>query len=508
MKYTAEVIAAPFKTPPYPHQFREYEEHFGARSRAKAWTMRTGKSKSVIDKACFLHTVGGENGKIDGVLVFAPNGVHANWVLREVPTHTWDCVPYTALYWKSSVTGKLSKAAQIDGEWNEEASKFWDALKEMRKETRLAWLTVNTESMTRKDVRKAVARFFKTRKRVFVVFDESDDFGTPGTIRTKMGRSMERRAAYVEILSGTMITGGPLAAFSQFELLKKGALGFGTFKEFKAQYAIEETQNVRGRSFSKVIGFRNEDDLRERMSHFMSVVLREDVKGMPDLVQEPDVEIEPTKEQLRIYRELHKSFRIAVENGEVSVGERAPRLQKMQQVFGGFVKDENGKTVIIPGGNPRLDALSREVFLSPGKVIIWCQFQQDIDFVKERLLADGVKFAEYHGRVSDKAKLDSLQRFRNERDVAALIGHVQSCGRGIDLSVAQRILNYTHTFSARLIVQALERATKIGAKNIRVTDFMAPGPDYYIRSVTHGRVEVADAIAGVGMRDFLRSLEV
>ena len=506
MKYTPDVIAAPFKTPPFLHQIKEYEGHFGSAIRAKGWTMRTGKSKSVIDKACFLHTVGGERGKIDGVLVFAPNGVHANWVVRELPAHMWDGVPYTSLVWHSTRMGTIAAVKQDRGNWTDDQVAFWQALKDMRVEGRLVWFTVNTESMTRKDVRKAVARFFKTRKRVFVVFDESDDFGTPGAIRTKMGRSMRNHAAYVEILSGTIITGSPLAAFSQFDLLKKGALGFNTFAEFKRHFAIEEERSARGRTFSKVVGFQNEDELRDRMAQYMSVVTREDVAGMPDLVQEPDIDIEPTKEQLRIYRELHKSFRIAIRDEEISVGERAVRLQKMQQVFSGFVKDESGETIIIPGRNPRVEALSREVFLTPGKVIVWCQYQQDFVFLRKRLLADRVKFVEYHGRVPERMKAKSLRLFREKRDFQVFLGHPQSCGRGIDLSAAQRIINYSHTFSARLIAQALERATKIGAKNIQLVDFMAPGPDFYIRSVTRARKEIADAIAGVGMRDLLERL--
>lgn len=499
--YTEALIGAPFKTPPYDHQIREFEKYAGAVARAKGWTMRTGKSKSVIDKACFLHTEGGEVGKIDGVLIFAPNGVHANWIIRELPLHTWDSVATVGLIWQSEATGVLAEKLKP----SEERARFWDTLAKLKTDKRLAFLAVNSESMTRADVRKAVARFLKSRRRVFGVIDESDDFGTPGSIRTKMARALMRRCAYREILSGTIITGSPLAAFSQFECLKKGALGFERYQDFKARYAIVEVQNARGRQFPKVIGYQNEDELQERMARFISVVTRDDVKGMPGLVHET-VEIEPTPQQLAIYRELHNSFRVAVENDEISVGERAPRLQKMQQVFSGFIKDEHGRVRKIPGGNPRLDALSREVFLAPGKVIIWCNFQADIDFVRERLLADGHKIAEYHGRVSDKAKSQALTTFRENRDVKALIGHVQSCGRGHDLSVAQKILNYSHTFSARLIVQALERATKIGAKNIHVVDFVAPGPDKYILSVTQQRRDVADAIAGTGMKNFLKRI--
>jgi hypothetical protein len=131
-----------------------------------------------------------------------------------------------------------------------------------------------------------------------------------------------------------------------------------------------------------------------------------------------------------------------------------------------------------------------------------------MDFVKARLLADGHKVAEYHGRVTDKEKSESLRIFTENRDVKALIGHTQSGGRGVDMSVASLICNYSHTFKARLRVQALERATKIGGRNILVKDFIAPGPDQRILRVTNDRINVADYIAGAGMKRFLEGLDL
>lgn len=497
--YTAELIGASFKTSPFDHQMREFECAAEAPARAMAWTMRTGKSKTIIDRACHLYEVD----KIDAVLVFAPNGVHANWIERELPAHCWESVPTSALVWRSLEAGTIRTRDPL--KWDAELESWWQRLATVKTNRRLMWLAVNSESMTRPDVRKAVARFVKHR-RVFVVFDESDDFGTPGAKRTKMARALAARCPFRAILSGTIITGSPLQAFSQYELLEKEALGFKTFGDFEARYAeYEKSYGAGGRSYPKLIGYKNEEELRERMARFTSVVLREDCKDMPDLVPRTR-KITPTPEQLAIYRELHETFLIDVENERVNVGERAPRFQKLQQVFSGFVIDGNGVVKHIPGGNPRLDALSEEVYLSPGKVIIWCQFQADMDLAKKRLLHDGHKVVEYHGRVSGKEKLVALESFRNDPSIKPLVGHAKSGGRGLDMSVASKIFWYSHTFSARTRQQALERATKIGGKNIEVVDFEAPGPDQYIRSKIQSRIDVADAIAGAGMKAFLEGI--
>jgi hypothetical protein len=507
---TAALLSADFATTPYDHQFKEFEEHCNAPARAKAWHMRTGKSKASVDKAMHLHLHGGDNGKIDGVLVFAPNGVHANWVLREFPAHAWPGVGWHGHVWRSSVAGAkrgnaLGKAARV--EWEAERQLWWDGLRLAKDTRKLMVLAVPTESMTRADVRKAVAHFLKHRRAVYVLFDESDDWGTPGSKRTKMARALSKRCAYRELMSGTIATACPLATFSQFELLEPGALGFTRADDFNDRYGeYEEARGHGGRKFAKLVGYKHLDELRARMARFTSVVLRSDC-NMPDLVPITRT-ITPTEEQLAAYRDLHASFIVDLEAERVNVGERAPRFGKLQQVFSGFLIDEAGKRVTIPGGNPRLEAIAEEVYLAPGKVVIACQFQEDMDLVRERLLVEGHELAEYHGRVPDKAKVKALATFLNRRECKALIGHVKSISRGLDFSVASSIFVYSHNFSARLRAQFLERATKIGGKNTRVVDFVAPGPDEHILKVTSSHMDVADSLVGHGLKELLKGMEL
>jgi hypothetical protein len=492
-------LDADFKTKPFLHQLREFEENAEADARAMAWTMRTGKSKATIDRACRMYQLG----QIDAVLIVAPNGVHANWVEREFPIHAWDSVPVVPLVWRSAVVSKkagkkLGRDKALD--WGIERELWLQRLKTLQKTPALAVLAIATETMTRKDVRAVVARFFKSRK-VFAVIDESDDFGTPGSLRTKMARAFARRAAKRLILSGTMLTGSPLAAFSQFEILEKGALGFGTYQEFKDHFAVYETQHARGRSFQKIVGYKNLDDLRDRIAKYSSVVLRSET-DMPDL-EFDSVQFEPTEEQIDIYKGLRESFLIDLDEGTISVGERAPRFQKMQQVFSGFVNDEYRSRVLIPGLNPRLDATAHQCFLAPGKFIVWCEFQADIDFVTKRLREDGMKIVEYHGRVSDKQKKANLVAFNTDSSIDGFVGHVQAGGRGLDISVASTIINHSHTFKARMREQSLERASKIGGGNIRVVDIFCNGPDQYILKTTASRTRVADSVVGSGLRQIL-----
>ena len=510
MRFTAALINADLVHPNYLHQDREFETNAEERARALLWQMRSGKSKAVIDKSCHLF----RRGLIDGVLIFAPNGVHANWLERELPAHGWKTMKHRALVWRSAVGsakagGRLSK--QNAAVWSAARTSWWSDLKSSKhnKGKILYWLSINSESMTRDDVRKAVAYFAKHFPRLHIVYDESDDFGIPGSKRTKMARAVARRGAFNTILSGTTVTASPLAAFSQFELLKKGALGFERYDDFKDRYAeYEEGFGPGGRSFPKLVCYKNLDELRQRMALFSSVVLREDCHDMPDVVPLPPKRIKPTPEQRKVYESMLRDFIADVGTRKLEFNERTNRLLKLQQVFSGFIKDAQGRTVQIPGENPRLEAISDEVYFAPGKVIIWCEFQFDQDAVMKRLLGDGHKVVAYHGRVSDAEKSKSLQQFREDRDTKAVIAHPASGGRGLDFSATALIVAYSHTFKARLRAQMIERATKIGGKNIQLLDFIAPGPDSYIRATTESRMNVADDLAGKGMKTFLEGMRL
>jgi type I site-specific restriction endonuclease len=50
-----------------------------------AYFMEQGTGKTHVTLAVATHLF--RQGKINGMLVLAPNGVHSNWALKEIPTH-------------------------------------------------------------------------------------------------------------------------------------------------------------------------------------------------------------------------------------------------------------------------------------------------------------------------------------------------------------------------------------------------------------------------------------
>lgn len=495
------LLTANFKTPPWHHQLREFEISADEEVRALLWQMRTGKTKIIIDTACHLYLAG----KIDVLIIFAPNGIHENWIVRELPTHAWTNVNTIALAWQTRVAGLkygASLSVAMKALWEAAHLKWWDEFKRMSTTTALAVVAFNSEAMTRKDIRKAVAKLL-TKRRCMVVWDESSDFRTPGSARTLMSRAITKHAPFRRILDGTVVTNSPLHSFSQYELLRPGALGFTRFEDFKDRYAIYElARRPGGGAYPALKEYQHLDELRERMSTMSSVVLRSDCEDLPAVVPFTR-DIGLTDEQVRLYKEVQAKIKIELAKGLiVSIGQRTAKLGKLQQIVSGFLIDEQQKVHDIRGGNPRLEALSDEVYLAPGKVIVFCQFQEDLDRASKRLRADGWDVLEYHGRVSAADKAKARKAFGPDAppDKAVIVGQWASMSRGIELSGADTIIAYSHTFNAIFRQQGIERATKMGGGNVRLIDFMAPGVDHYMVDRVASNVAVADDLAGNGMK--------
>ena len=485
-------MSYPFVFPPYRHQEREFLAHKDSRARALLWQMRSGKTKVVIDTACYNHV--GLN--IDGVLVLAPNGVHSNWVLRELPKHHWK-LPRRAQVWSSSRrTGKG----------------FQESFRHLCGFDGLAWFAVNHDAMKTEAGKAHVAAFLKARRRVLLIVDESHDFGTPGSKRTLAVRALARdkRVVMCRILSGTAVDESPLKAYSQFELLQPGALGFTRAEDYRKRYVVYRTNKNRrtGKTFETVDHYQHLDELRERIAQWSSVVLRSDCDDMPELVM-GTIGFEMLPSQRKLYDDMTAQMMLRLDSGEVIPPlEGGVLAMRLQQVSTGYVVDDEGKLhwIVKPEENPRLGALQVALEREPCKTIVWCRFQPELDLVREALKRWGVSSVEYHGRVNERNRNLAIDRFQNDPSVRVFLGQPDAGGAGLDLSAAGHVVWFSHVFRAIARGQANERATQIGGKRVALTDLVCDdGRDTWVLECLAEKRDVADALAGRGLKDFLES---
>lgn len=474
--------------PRWEHQINELENHGLKKSRGLLWGMRTGKSRVIIDSACALRT----GDKIKGGLIIAPNGVHINWILKQIPIHTWSGMTWSAEYWSSILVREKPSI------WKE---KFESLL---RANTDMRWFAVNSESLIMPKVQEAIKQFLSSiNGKVIAIADESVDFRKPGSKRTRLARGLFKKLPYRRILDGTALMNTPLHAFSQFELLEPGALGFGTFNEFKQYHSVwRQMRTKTGKFYPALDHYKNLDTLRENIADYASVVLREDCNDMPELLP-IEVIVEMSQIQKKAYEKLIEEYLLQFENGTIiDAIEGGKRVIKLHQILSGFIIDDFGHVQSIDNNPPLLQELKRQVLDTP-KYIVWCRFREDIRRVSNALTEMGHKIVEYHGGISQQLRVKNVDQFNNDIDTVGFIGQPQAGGRGLELP-ADAIIWYSSVYDAIIHNQANERGTVMSGKPVSIITLATHGTvhDDIVASAQQ-KIKIGDWVSGTGLRDKL-----
>lgn len=494
-----------FKSNPYPHQ-REWWYHAkDLKAFALEWEMGLGKTKTALDIVAWAAT----QGTLDGLLVVTLKDVHRNWIEKEIPEH-FPLKDFTSAYWNSNrVEGGMRGIV--------EAKNF-------------AIAAVNFDVVHRKKGEAFCKKFLANRKAMLVI-DESHNIKTPSAERTKallrLGKLAQRRM----ILTGTPITQGPLDAWAQYTFLDPRIIDHMNFYQFKARYAVE--QQVPGVTYEAwvkdkptgksvkiekpvktVVGYRNLDDLKERLDPFRSRLLKDDVLDLPEKTYRLR-SFTMTDEMHKAYMTMKDQFIIDLESGQRVTAQMAlTKLLRLQQLVCGFtVPDDmvlNEDTLGMPVGkvNPRLEALMRTVEEVQGKAIIWSSFRfsqrQIVELLRESYGSDAV--VTYTGETADDDRARNVRAFQDADNKARfLVGSPQAGGTGITLTRARDVIYYNNSFNLALRLQSEDRAHRIGQTGtVTYTDLEALGTvDRQLLKALREKRDVASSITGDDLKSWL-----
>ena len=249
-----------FKTPPYAHQLKALEMSWNREVFAYFMEMGTGKSKVLLDNIAMLY----DAGKINGALIVAPKGVVGTWYRQEIPTHLPDHIENTPVLWQANINKGQSRKLGTLFKTGEE----------------LHILIMNVEAFsTQKGV--DFARKFLSCHNTLMAIDESTTIKNPDAKRTKNICKLSEGVKYKRILTGSPITKSPLDLYKQCEFLYPELLGHSSYYTFRTRYAVMKTANFGGRSVQIVVGYRNLEELSEKLKPFSYRVLKDDCLDLP-----------------------------------------------------------------------------------------------------------------------------------------------------------------------------------------------------------------------------------
>ena len=439
-----------YKTQPLKHQKeavnRFKDQHYGA----LLCEMGTGKTKIVLD------IIKNSMKRFD-VIVVAPNGLHHNWGINEIPKHMDGVLTYT---WRGPIKSKKGKQG---------FTRFCVAQDKPR------IFLINVEALRTADGFKTATQFLASSPypaERHMVVDESTCIKNPKALQTKRVLDLSSCVDRRWVLNGTPITQSPLDLFTQCRFLSKDAIPFNTYTAFKHSFAIETVVTMGSRAFRKVIGYQNLEQLTKLLEPFTLRIEKKDCLDLPNKTFMQHA-IELTPKQQRVYDSMKNDCLALLDNGELVTSTLAlTKIVKLHQILTGFVTDDDGTEHAIE--NNRIAALM-QIAETTQPLVVFCAYKFNIKQIKEELTKRFPEktIAEYHGDVSDRVRNQSVQDFQNGN--ADFFLATSAGAKGLTLHRASTMVYYSNNYSLETRLQSQDRIHRIGQeKKCTYIDLVVP----------------------------------
>ena len=481
------VVNYKYKLPPFNHQAEALDDGWDRIEFGLFMEMGTGKSKVLIDNMGMLY----QSGLINFALVIAPKGVYRNWVAKEIPEHMSDDIPHRVIRWVSSPNKKQTE------EMRSVKDKF----------NGLTIFVMNVESFSSlkgKNAGEWMARALGSNG--MIAIDESTTIKNHKAKRTKALMKIAAGFKYRRLLTGSPITKSPMDIYSQCEFLRPGLLGYDSYYAFQGRYAVVQRKTMGQAAFQQIIGFKNLDELTNKIDMFSFRVLKKDCLDLPDKIYTARY-VGMTSEQFKMYEDVRRHAMVLLDDGElVTAPAVITQMLRLQQIMSGHLKTDDGEMLYFP--SKRMDALTEIMDEHDGKAIIWSRFRYDIQQITQML---NDKFGEgsaaaYFGDTTDDERNDIVKNFQNpNHPLRFFVGNPATAGYGLTLTEANLVVYYANDFNLETRIQSEDRAHRIGQKNnVTYIDLICEGSiDERIVKALRTKIDIGARVLGEEAREWL-----
>ena len=473
-----------YETEPFEHQRRVLEASYDREAFAILWEQGTGKTKAAIDTAARLY----QEGKINALLVVAPNGVHRNWVTDELPVHLPKSIDARIEFWQTPKAGQKVHKLKMHLLGKHEGLKI---------------LCMSYPGFMTTAAMNYAAKFLKEND-CLMILDEAHHVKNPRAKRTKTVLKAGLHAKYKRILTGTP-GDKPFDLYSQFQFLNKSIwkdVGFSSYHAFKNHFGVWQKMHGPHGQFDVLRAYKNLDDLHPITAQHSDRVLKEDVLDLPAKLYKR-MPFEMTPRQRKYYNELRDTLELELDTGEYVDGSLAlVKLLRLQQITCGYIQaSPDLPAVDIDGKNPRLEACVETFKDLPHQAIIWARFSRDIDLITDALGKSAVR---YDGRITDDEANYNKLAFQNG-DRQFFVANPAKGSEGITLVGAKTVGFYSNSFKLLSRLQAEDRCHRIGQDtSVLYIDFFAPDTvDEKIIDSLRAKYDVAATMNGDKLREWI-----
>ena len=408
-----------------------------------------GKSKMVVDGANLLFL----DHAISSVLVVAPNTVKATWTNEtwgQIVTHSPKDFPY--------------EIVRLD------SGKRWPASAALvkHKVKRLVWIVTNYEALRSQQNEAWLSNFLMEMAPSVMVLDESTKIKNGAAQQTKAAIRIARFATRRYILTGTPIARNPLDLHSQFMFLDAWILGPSKVA-FRNKYAVMGGYMVMGRPV-QVVGWKNLDDLKERISKHSRVV--EKRTALPDLPEKlyQTIEIPLSTEQARAYEQMRDNAVASIPGtvGQATAAITLTKMLRLQQITAGHLPVKHSVTgseqLCVFPTNPKYDFVMELLEDQVDYLVVFGNFIEELQGLAARLKQAGISHGIIYGDTKNKER-ENIQELYQKGELRVVLCQIVTGGIGLTLVQGSTAVYLSNHFSYEVRKQSSDRLHRPGQKN-------------------------------------------
>lgn len=298
-----------------------------------------------------------------------------------------------------------------------------------------------------------------------IVCDESQRIKGHTTQQSKAMHVLGDKARYKLILTGTPVQNDTRDVWSQYRFLAPSV--FGTrYRPFEQRYAI-----MGGMGNHQYLGPANLGELTRKTHSIAFRVTKEECLDLPEQMYEDRV-VALDERSERLYKQMkEQSYTELMDGGEVTAENVLTRLLRLQQITGGYLRDDEGQTTQV--NTAKMDAL-RDIVESycigeGKKLVVFARFRAEIngimEMVDELFQGTPLKRVAIWGDISSEDRGQLVNEFQTDPDTRVFIGQIDACAEGITLTSANSTVYYSVGWNLAKYQQSLARIHRIGQRN-------------------------------------------
>lgn len=286
-----------------------------------------------------------------------------------------------------------------------------------------------------------------------VIIDEAHKLSNNKSLRYKSIDDFLKRQKpnYVFLLSGTPLTNRPLNFYHVLKLIDAEVTQ--NYNYFIQRYCNSRKITLKdGRTIRINTGYSNLEELRFRTEKCYLRRVPDDIEGFPEKTINV-INYDLTEKQKVEYDKLWDDYLYEkIQEGKYDVSEYRDLVER--SLLRHFVAKEMTENTI----NVVDDIIDDE----NEKVIIITTTDKEIEIFKEKYKG---KCVVYNGKMSEKQKDESVDKFMNDKKIQVFIGNIIACSVGLTLTSAKTLIFNSCSYVPADNWQAEDRICRLGQKN-------------------------------------------